>query len=139
MNTLLAEDAEDLQILSARLQDATARLKELVWMPGKHRFAAVFNRFRCPQKRGDSRVRARLHIDGVLKVQSQKLKHGAPDAVVSLLAITFTPGEAPGGVIELVFAGGGALKLTVECIEAGLRDLTGPWAASARPDHAEGR
>jgi hypothetical protein len=114
-------------------------MKELVWMPGKHRFAAVFNRFRWEEKRGDSRVRARLHIDGVLNVQSQKLKHGAPDAVVSLLAITFTPGEAPGGVIELLFAGGGALKLTVECIEAGLRDLTGPWAASARPDHGEAR
>jgi hypothetical protein len=89
---------------------------------------------------GKTRVRAGLHFDGVLKVESHKLKRGAEDAVVSLLALRFTPnksedGEDPGGVIEIVLAGGGALRLTVECIEAELSDLTTPWAARGTPDH----
>ena len=38
-------------------------------------------------------------------------------------------------MIELLLAGGGAIRLTVECIDAELSDLTGPWAAP-RPPHA---
>lgn len=137
--TLTAQTQDELEILSARLQDATARLKELVWLPKKRRFAVMVNRFRWEEARGDSRVRARLHFDGVLKAQSQNLKRGAPDAVVSLLALRFTPagGEDPGGVVELLFSGGGAMRLDVECLDAALTDLGGAWAAAARPRHAE--
>ncbi|MCP5412946.1 MAG: DUF2948 family protein [Alphaproteobacteria bacterium] len=138
---LAAADAGDLQILSARLQDATAKLKNISWLPQKRRFAMVVNRFRW-EAGANERVRAGLHFDGVLKVQSHKLKMGAGEAVVALLAIGFAPnagesidGEDPGGVVELTFAGGGAIRLTVECIDAGLADLTQPWAAIGRPDH----
>ena len=116
-------------------------MKDLVYLPRKRRFAAIFNRFQweTDERRGDLRVRSGLHFDGVLSVKSQNLKRGAPDAVVSLLAIRFAPtnGEDPGGVVKLVFAGGGALKLEVEVIDAGLSDLTGPWAALGRPEHEE--
>ena len=139
--TLAAEDAADLEIISARLQDAVAQMKDLVYLPKKRRFAAVLNRFvwEADQKKGDLRVRTGLHFDGVLSVKSHKLKRGAPDAVVSLLAVQFTPkgGEDPGGMVELVFAGGGALKLEVEVLDAGLTDLAGPWAAMGRPEHEE--
>jgi len=139
--TLAAEDAADLEIISARLQDAVAQMKELVYLPKKRRFAALFNRFvwENDAKKGDLRVRSGLHFDGVLSVKSHKLKLGAPDAVVSLLAIKYRPngGEDPGGVVELVFAGGGVLRLEVEVLDAGLTDLTGPWAAMGRPEHEE--
>ena len=139
--TLAAEDAEDLEIISARLQDAVAPLKELVWLPKKRRFAGLFNRFvwEADGKKGDLRVRSGLHFDGVLAVKSHKLKRGAPDAVVSLLAIQFTPkgGEDPGGTVTLVFSGGGAIRLEVECIDAGLTDVGGEWAARGRPAHDE--
>ena len=139
--TLAAEDAADLEIISARLQDAVAQMKDLVYLPKKRRFAALFNRFlwESDEKKGDLRVRSGLHFDGVLSVKSHKLKLGAPAAVVSLLAIQFTPkgGEDPGGSVELVFAGGGALKLEVEVLDAGLTDLAGPWAAMGRPEHEE--
>ena len=138
---LAAADSEDLEILSARLQDAAAKLKDFTWLPKKHRFAAVLNRLQW-EDGGKTRVRAGLHFDGVLKVQSSKVKLGAGEAVVSVLAVTFTPngGEDPGGVIEIVLAGGGAFRLTVECIDAELADLTGPWAARGTPDHdAENR
>jgi hypothetical protein len=133
---LAAADAEDLQILSARLQDAVVKLKNFVWLPRKRRFAAVVNRLAW-EDGGKTRVRAGLHFDGVLKVQSSRVKLGAGEAVVSILAVTFTPneGEDPGGVIEIVLAGGGALRLTVECIDAELADMSGPWAAIGTPDH----
>ncbi len=139
--TLAAEDAADLEVISARLQDAVAQMKDLVYLPKRRRFAALFNRFQweTDAKKGDLRVRAGLHFDGVLSVKSNKLKKGAPEAVVSLLAIRFTPnsGEDPGGTVELTFAGGGALKLEVEVIDAGLTDVSGVWAARGRPEHDE--
>jgi hypothetical protein len=139
--TLAAEDAADLEVISARLQDAVAQMKDLVYLPKKRRFAGLFNRFQweTDEKRGDLRVRSGLHFDGVLSVKSSHLKRGAPDAVVSLLAIRYTPkgGEDPGGLVELTFAGGGALKLEVECIDAGLSDVSGVWAARGRPEHED--
>jgi hypothetical protein len=136
---IAAADNEDLEILSARLQDATAKLKDIVWLPRQRRFAALFNRYRWEEKaRGNgSRVRAGLYFGGVLAVKSQNIKRGAPEAVVSLLAIKFVPngGEDPGGVIELQLAGGGGFCLTVECIDAELSDFTGPWEARGRPIH----
>lgn len=133
---LAAADAEDLEVLSARLQDATAKLKNITWLPKSRRFAMVVNRYRWESGKSQ-RVLAGLHFDGVLKVQAQKIKMGAGEAVVALLAIRFTPndGEDPGGIVELTFAGGGAIRLTVECIDAGLADLTQPWAARATPNH----
>jgi hypothetical protein len=140
--TLAAQDAEDLAIVSARLQDAVARVKDLVFLPKKRRFAALFNRFMWEQaerkkKDGDLRVRAGLHFEGVLSAKSRNLKLGAPDAVVSLLTIRFTPkgSDDPAGIIELVFAGGGVIRLEVECIEAELQDIGSEWAARGRPAH----
>lgn len=141
---LAAADAEDLEILSARLQDAVGQLKNFTWLPKKRRFAAVVNRLQW-EAGGKTRVRAGLHFDGVLKVQSQKVKLGAGDAVVSLLALRFEPAGTkenqegdPGGIIEIVLAGGGAIRLTVECIDAALADMTGSWAARGVPDHEAG-
>jgi hypothetical protein len=135
---LAAMDAEDLEVVSARLQDAVLKLKNVSWQPKKRRFATVVNRLQW-ETGGKTRVRAGLHFDGVLKVQSHKVKLGADEAVVALLAVRFTPnaGEDPGGVIELVLAGGGAFRLTVECIDAELADMTGAWAARGRPDHED--
>ena len=142
---LKAGDAEDLEVISARLQDAVGRLKDFVWLPRERRFAVLLNRFRWEETKGQNskdkgtRVQAALRFDGVSKVQSQNVKLGAPEAVVSLLAIRFTPlgGDDPGGVVELTLAGGGAFRLTVECIDAELADLTRPWTARAKPDHKD--
>jgi len=138
---LAAADAEDLEVLSARLQDAAGKLKDFVWLPKQRRFAAVVNRLKW-EEGGKTRVRAGLHFNGVLKAQSSKVKLGAGEAIVSVLALRFAPSGAkeneagdPGGVIEIVLAGGGTFRLAVECIDVELVDMTEPWAARGTPDH----
>ena len=139
---LTAEDAEDLQIISARLQDAVGQLKDFVYLPKKRRFAALLNRFEWERSEGgrrggNLRVRSGLRFDDVLSVKSKNLKLGAPNAVVSLLTISFsrkTEGDSA-GTVELVFSGGGVIRLDVECIDAGLQDVSGAWAARGRPVH----
>lgn len=134
--TLAAEDAEDLEVFSARLQDAVARVKDLVWVPKAQRFAALLNRYKWEEGKHALRVRAGLHFENVTSAKSHNIRHD-PNAILSLLAIRFTPraAEDPGGTIDLVFSGGGAIRLEVECIDATLSDVGGEWAARGRPAH----
>jgi len=137
---LAAEDAEDLEIISAQLQDAVARVKDLVWLPKSRRFAALFNRFKWEEaeKQGTAlRVRAGLCFDDVLSAKSRNIRYDQPDSVLSLLTIRYTRNgqEDPSGTVELTFSGGGIIRLDVECLEASLSDVSGEWAARGRPVH----
>ncbi|HEY1961720.1 MAG TPA: DUF2948 family protein [Rhizomicrobium sp.] len=139
--TLAAQDAEDLEIISARLQDAVARVKDLAWLPKTRRFVALFNRFKWEdsENKGESlRVRAGLNFESVQSAKSHNIRYGDPEAVLSLLAIRFESAggeEDPSGIVELVFSGGGAIRLQVEYIEASLSDVSGEWAARGTPVH----
>ena len=134
---LLAEDADDLAVISAALQDAVALVGDLEWDARGRRFTLALNRYRweAPGMLLGGRVRAGLQFGSVLAVKSRNLRREAPDAVVELLAVSFEPGEAPGGEIRLAFAGGGDLVLTVECVDAALADISAPWATPSTPAH----
>ena len=67
----------------------------------------------------------------------KEIKRSMKDGVISLLARTFEPGEAPGGVVTLAFAGGGDIAVTVECVDAALADVSQPWRTPRRPGHGE--
>ena len=56
------------------------------------------------------------------------------DAVLNLLAVEFDETDAPAGAVTLIFSGGAALRLEVECLECELADLGPTWDAKARPD-----
>ena len=137
MLRLLAEDADDLAIISAALQDAVARVGDILWEPKARRLTIGFNRFRWEATVGGQpqRVRSALQIGDVLGVRSRRLRRDRKDAVVELLAMTFEPGEAPGGAIIFGFAGGADLRAEVECIDAVLADLSKAWPARRAPRH----
>jgi hypothetical protein len=131
---LLAQDADDLAVMSAALQDAIAKVGDIALEPRARRLTIAFNRFRW-EAGHKQRVRAALQIGGVLKVQTRKIRRDRRDAVIELLAISFEPGEAPGGVITFSFAGGGDLRAQVECIDAVLADVSAPWPTPRVPAH----
>lgn len=139
--TIVAEDPADIEVVSARLQDAVARIKDLVYLPKSRRFVAMFNRFKWEDAEiflgRNLRVRSGLHFNNVLSVKALNLKRESPYAIVSLLAIKFTPKDPEdcGGTVELLFSGGGAMRLEVECLDAALTDMSTPWAAQGRPKH----
>lgn len=131
---LLAEDAEDIAVISATLQDAVAKVGDIAFEPKARLLTVAFNRFRW-EADAKQRVRTALQIAGVLKVQSRKLRRDRKNAVVELLAITFEPGEAPGGVITFSFAGDADLRAEVECVDAVLADVSQPWPTPRTPAH----
>ncbi len=135
---LIALDTEDLEIVSAHAQDAVIRVADMGYARRDQRFALLMNRFDWesdkPRSRG-LRKRSALHFSGVTHVAYTGFDPAAPEGVVELLAIVFKPGEAPAGIVELRFAGGGTVRLTVDYLEARLADLGAAWAASAKPNH----
>ncbi|KQP55184.1 hypothetical protein ASG40_09340 [Methylobacterium sp. Leaf399] len=135
---LAALDTEDLAVVSAHLQDAILRSGDLAYLAGAHRFVLVARRFDWSAAPGEA-PRRRLtgvHFERVLGVRGRGIVPGADsDATLSLLAVTFEPGEAPSGTVTLVFAGGAAIRLDVECIEVRMKDLGPVWEAEGRPDH----
>jgi hypothetical protein len=131
---LLAQDAEDLEVISAAMQDAVMKVGDIAFEPKAKRLTIGFNRYRW-ETGGGARVRAGVQLAGVLKVETRKIRQGAPDAVLELLAMTFEAGEAPGGAVILSFAGGGDLRASVECVEAVLADVSEPWPTRRKPAH----
>ena len=131
---LLAEDGDDLAVISAALQDAVAKVGDISYEPARRRLTIGFNRFRW-EGQGGERIRSGLQLGGVMLVQSRRLRREAKEAVLSLLGVTFEPGEAPGGVVVLTFAGGGELRAEVECLDVALADVSAPWPTPRRPAH----
>ncbi len=131
---LLAEDPDDLAVMSAALQDAVAKVGDISFEGRARRLTIAFNRFRW--EAGErQRVRSALQVGGVLSLQARKIRRDRRDAVIELLAIGFEPGEAPGGVLTLSFAGGGDMRAEVECIDAVLADVSDPWPTPRAPTH----
>ncbi|SNT39782.1 DUF2948 family protein [Tropicimonas sediminicola] len=144
--TLTAADAEDLQVLSAMVQDAVLPITEMTWESGRRRFAMLINRFRwedrdAAERRGRAyeRVQSLLLVDDVLKVATQGIDRDDKDTVLSILALTFEPGEDGTGRVVLVLAGDGAVALDVECLNVTLRDVTRPYVAPSgqAPSHGD--
>ena len=142
---LVALDAEDLEVISAHLQDAVMRVGDMTYLPREQRFALLLNRFNWEQALEQTdghrhlsfeRRRTGLHFDRVRKVKTRGLDPRKRDAVLELLAIRFDENDPPAGHVELVFAGDATIRLDVECIEAAMRDLGGAWETQARPAHA---
>ena len=133
---LLAQDEEDLKIVSAHLQDAYARIGDIGYLPKAHRFAMLLDRFcwECGAEEG-SRRRVGLHLDGVLKVRTQGIDQTTPDEMLTLLAIDFLPGKEGEGAVDFLFLGGERIRLEVECIDATMTDIAEPWPASPPPPH----
>lgn len=137
---LLAEDSDDLDIISAALQDAVTLVRDIAYQPSKRRFAMVVNRFQWEgegqaRQHGHKRVRAGLHFDNVLKVQTRYIAQDRPNGVVNLLAIRFDLLDAPSGLVTLAFSGGAEIRLEVEALEAHLSDMSLTWETRNLPDH----
>lgn len=131
---LLAQDPEDLAVISAALQDAILRVGDIAFEQSARQLTLTLNRYRWEQGGGE-RVRTGLQFAGVQKVQTRRVRRATPEAVLELLALAFTPGEAPGGVVTLSFAGGADLRVQVECVEAVMADVSPPWPTPRKPSH----
>ena len=138
-----ALDAEDLNVISSLSQDAVFPASEMRWDRKNKRFAVLLNRVRWEDegksRHAPERVQSVMMFSTVQNVASQGVPKGDADTVLSLLNITFEETNVPSGHIILTLAGDGAIRLTVEAIDATLKDVTKPYAAPSKklPSHPE--
>ena len=136
---LIALDKDDIEVVSTHLQDAVVKVADILWRPGEKRLVLALNRFDweacghvspCLQRR-----RTALRFERVLSFRGRNVNPADKDAVLNLLAVEYAETDAPAGTITLIFSGGAALRLEVECLECELADLGPSWTAKARPAH----
>jgi hypothetical protein len=137
---LVAFDRDDIEVVSAHVQDAAVRIGDIFWMPRDRRFVVAVNRFdwmsAIDTKADYRRCRTALRFDRVLACKYRNIDRSSKDARLNLLAVKFAEGDTPAGVVSLIFSGGGVICLDVECLEAELADLGEVSPAAVCPDHS---
>ena len=136
---LRAADAEDLAVISACLQDALVSVRDLAYDRAARTFVLVANRFRwegadAGEGAAFERILCGVAFDAVDSVAYRGFQRSEEDRILSLLAIRAAPGPA-GAPIELDFAGGAAIRLTVAEISCRARDFGEAWPTAWRPGH----
>ncbi|MFM7085164.1 MAG: DUF2948 family protein [Hyphomicrobium sp.] len=140
---LIALDPEDLDVISAHLQDAVITVGEMTYLKTKRRFAAITNRFDWAEALSEShkgsdpyiRRRAALRFEHVLGAQIHGIDLSNKHQTLSVLALRFDASSSPEGYVTIMCAGNASIKLHVECLEAELRDLGAAWAKTKKPEH----
>ncbi len=142
---LIALDSDDLAVVSAHLQDAVISVAEMAYLKAEHRFAAIANRFDWSDALAETRSRRKpftrrrsgLRFEKVLGAQLANIDLGDKKQMLNVLAIRFEPTVAPEGHVIISCAGGAAIRLHVECLEAELKDLGAAWATKSKPEHPD--
>jgi hypothetical protein len=141
---LRAEDADDLAVISACLQDALVLVRDLAYDREARSFMLVANRFRweCggepagPDRPPFERTLSGLAFDDIEAVAYRGFNRNEEDRLLCLLAIRPML-DGAGGAIDLEFAAGVTVRLKASGIRCRVRDLGEPWPTAWHPEHAE--
>lgn len=131
---LRAEDAEDVQVMSAVLQDSIVPVCDMTYRPQSKSFVMVAQRL-CREAEGakPERICSALTISGVTNVQMRGFDQQQPDLLLDLLAVILDPARQ----LTLIFAGNARIRLDLAGWKAALEDFGEPWPALCSPCHEE--
>ena len=145
---LRAEDAEDLAVISACLQDALVSVRDLAYDQVARNFVLIANRFRWEGGGAEEaaegegtpfeRTLCGIIFDEIDGVAYRGFHRSEEDRILALLAIrpNFGPGAGSGsGLIDLEFAAGATIRLTAAAIRCRARDFGEPWPTQWQPGH----
>ena len=144
---LRADDAEDLAIVSAQLQDAIVPIGDMAFLAPQKRFVMVANRFMWEVGAVDDTVESSkdeaeeigpvflrcncgVRFEGVTAVSSQGLDLQDRGLILELLAIRWENGFA-----ELDFSGDAKLRLEMKRPVCLIEDIGEPWPTTRKPSH----
>jgi hypothetical protein len=140
---LVALDRDDIEVMSAHVQDALVRLADIFWQPREQRFVMALNRFdwmsavepKPESKANYRRCRTALRFERVISCKCRNIDQSDKEARLNLLAVEFAERDVPAGIVTMTFSGGGVIRLEVECLEAELADLGEIFVTGACPNH----
>ncbi len=146
---LRAEDAEDLAVISACLQDALVAVRDFAYDPGARVFIMAANRFRwegCRPGAGAGveengrfeRTLCAVTFDDVTAAAYRGFHRGEKDRILCLLAVRLAEeagNVTPDVTIELDFAGDAGIRLNAAVLRVRARDFGDPWPTPWQPGH----
>lgn len=135
---LRADDAADLAVMSALLQDAVAPLGDLAPVPADQAFIGMFNRYCWERPEGGARTLCALTIGHVARARLRGVDRARPTRLLNLLALRVAEPDDRPAALELTFAQGAAIRLEVEKIALRLEDVGEDWPTRFRPAHGAG-
>lgn len=137
---LRAEDAEDLAVISACLQDALVSVGDLAYDDAAATFVLAANRF-CWEGGGAgeaapfARTLCLVAFEAVTGVAYRGFQRREEGRILSLLAVRATQ-VGTGTTIDLEFAGGATIRLFAAAIRCRARDFGETWPTTRQPGHA---
>jgi hypothetical protein len=148
---LRAADAEDVQVISAVLQDSITPVCDMAYLADEKRFVMVAQRLRRETGKDGAcgeRICSALTVMGVTAIKTQGIDAAQSERMLDLLAIMLEgngsdnrpEGDGPQSKsMTLVFAGGARLRLDLGGKggnwTAALEDFGDTWPAQCAPCH----
>ena len=137
---LIGKNQEDLKVISAYSQDSIVTAKDITFLRKNRIFIMIINRFMWEDiergiNRQSKRIRCALKFEGILKVKSKKINQKNRNKRLECLAIKCNQTSSKNYEIDFFFAGGAAITLISESIEAIMHDLGVSWNVKHIPKH----
>lgn len=136
---LRAFDADDLQVISAAMQDALVAIKDIGWFADEKRLVLVANRFRwevpADADGAWSRTHSALVFHELGAVRHVDMPLGEPDRILELLSVGAEAVEPEKTTVLLRFAAYRTIRLEAPKLLCHLEDLGEPWPTRWRPEH----
>ena len=129
---LRAEDAGDLAVISACLEDAVFAVGEMAFEPADSRFAAIVVR-RCREAAGGpaGQAKAAIHFDGVSTVKLRGIDRAEPARLLTLAGIIAEHGRSA-TVVRLMFQDGAEVWIETGILACHFQDLEDPRPGSTQ-------
>jgi hypothetical protein len=132
---LHAQSSDDIEMLSALLQDALIAGADMVFDKAENTFMLVANRYCWELQDAGQQMRCMCGVKfGTIGAVRTRGMTADKTQFYNLLAIEY---DKTAQHIMLVFSGGVGIQLEVSSIMIIVRDLAEPHPSFARPDHSE--
>ena len=137
---LLAYTKEDLNVISAHLQDAIVFASDIAYLKKNRILLIQLNRFMWEDVekgvfRKNKRIRTVLKFDNVMHVVSKNINQNDKNVFLDFLAIESTELTDKNYEMKLIFSGDSIIRITAEVIEVTLDDQGAPWESKNKPKH----
>ena len=137
---LIGKNYEDLNVISAYLQDSVLTLKDILFLKKSRTFIMFVNRFMWEDVekgvfRKNKRIRCAIRFDEVLNVKSKSINQKNKKKPYELLTIKSKLTLEDDYEIKICFAGIGIITVISEVIQVFMQDIGESWPAKYTPEH----
>ena len=137
---LIGKNREDLEVISAYIQDSIVAVKDMVFLGQNRIFIMMINRFMWEDVgkgtfRQNKRIRCAIKFEEVLKAQSKEINQKSKNKFLECLAIECKEIPNNNYEIKIFFSGDNIITLISEAIEVVMHDLGKAWNVQNIPKH----